>query len=358
MEKQKEETALSLRDIVQYEIPAIFRRQHLNRDVIIGLIGERGDGKTIGGSVIAGCDYLLQNEPCFSNLAINMSFKVDDRSAAKYGLAGGIVEYSSEELDMIKFLRFDTRYQGGVFFIDEINIALADARRAMSNQNLGADDVGQQLRKLQSALIYTCIHEMFVDVRIRDMTDIFINTRDTALSPEGLAAKKNPGLEFAWTIYPMSRKLTGESYQDTRRTLKATLHGRRWWGAVDTFKRQDRQKYKMLAGLAGSMDIDIKENPAITMAKSKWNWLYEAIKQLHNEGYTEIHNEELWEYLSLKERGINPRRVGQELKSMDIKKRQAPQSIGGYYYLIDAFDLKTNPYVNSSKEAIVVKDMT
>jgi len=343
----------SLRDVIQYEIPAIFRRQHLNRDVIIGLIGDRGDGKTLGGGIIAGCDYLLQNEPCFSNLEINMSFNMDDQTAAKYGLAGGIVEYQSQKLDMVKFLRFAPEYQGGVFFIDEINIALADARRSMSNQNLWATDVGQQLRKLQSALVYTSIHEMFVESRIRDMTDIFINTKDVALSPEGLAAKKKPGLEFIWTIYPMSRKLTGVSYQESKQTIKATLHGHRWWGAVNTLQRQDRQKYKVPLGSSG-VNMDIIENPAITMARSKWGWLYKAIKQLHDDGYTEIHSEELWEYLQVRERKLSRIEVGRQLSDMNVKTWR--HTTEGYYYAIDKFDLSRGyPDEEDNKEAIIVR---
>ena len=125
--------ALSVKDIVQFEVPAILRRQHLNRDVVIGLIGERGDGKSLGGGIITICDYLVQDEPCFSNLAISAAFDISDAVAAKYGIKGGRVEYHSQELDMPKFLRFATEYKGGVFYIDEINVALADARRSMSS---------------------------------------------------------------------------------------------------------------------------------------------------------------------------------------------------------------------------------
>ena len=356
---QKTEVAIppSIRDIVQFEVPAIFRRQHLNRDVVIGLIGDRGDGKSLGGGVISICDYLVQNEPCFSNLDINVAFNISDATAAKYGMRGGVAQFHSQELDMVKFLRFDSGYRGGVFYIDEINVALADARRSMSNQNLWATDVGQQLRKLQSALIYTSIHEMFVETRIRDMTDIYISTRDMALSPEGLAAKKKPGVEFEWTIYPMSRKLTGERYQDNKRTLKTTIKGRRWWGSIDTLQRQERIKYKVPVGEgpAGSdMELTIGENPAVIEARSKWGWLWKAIKQLHDDGYTEIHSYDLWKYLQLKERGISPNVVGEQLKDLNVRiARRASLALGGFYYSIDTFDLEKNPYIGD-KEAVLV----
>lgn len=348
--------ALSLKDIIQFELPALFRRQHLNRDVIIGLIGDRGDGKSLGGGVISILDFMLQNEPCWSNMQIAARFNVDADTAEKYGLSPGSADFESNELDMQKFLHFHPDYHDGLFYIDEINIALADARRAMASQNLAADDVGQQLRKLRSGLIYTCIHEMFVDNRIRDLTDIFIQCRDTALSPEGLASKKKPGYEFSWEIYPMSRKLTGERYTETHQSFGPIyLDGHQWWGAIDTEKRQDRAKYKISAGGVQRIEaeIEIHENPAVVAAKSKWGWLYEAIRKLHYDGYEEIHNKELWDYLNVDERGISTRQIGEQLSIMGIRKRAAPLSIGGYYYLIDQFDLKKGT-LKERKTAVLV----
>ena len=133
--------------------------KNFNRDLIIGFIGDRGGGKSIGGSQVVTRDYLVRGEPCFSNIEIRPSFKIDDQLSSEwigseYGLAdGGVANYSSQPLDIYKFLQFSDEYSGGVIYIDEINIALADARRSMSYQNLGSADVGQQLRKLKTALI-------------------------------------------------------------------------------------------------------------------------------------------------------------------------------------------------------------
>lgn len=345
----------SLKDVVRNEMQLLLRQAHLNRDVIIGLIGDRGDGKTIGGTIIAICDYMVWDEPCFSNVGINIHFNIDEQLASEYNVKPGTVSFHSQPLDMVKFLRFDPEYRRGVFFIDEINVAVADARRSMSNQNIEATDVGQQLRKLESALIYTSIHEMFVEWRIRDMTDIFISTRDTALSPEGLAMKKPPGLEFEWTIYPMSRKLTGERYQDSKQTMKGTIYGRRWWGAVDTLQRQDRRKYSVPIG-SGTLEdaeIDIGESPAVMAAKSRWGWLYEDIKNLHDQGYEEISNWDLWDYLRINERGISRSEVGKQLALMGIRANKRDGS-GRYYYPIDSFDLKRG-ILDDKKEAVLLR---
>lgn len=338
--EQTAATAPSLNDIIQFEIPPLLRRQHLNRDVIIGLVGDRGDGKSLGGGIIALIDFMLQGDPCWSNMQIGAAFEVDDMTAYRYGFQqGGVASFYSEPLDMDKFLRFDKMYHGGLFFIDEINIAIADARRAMSNQNLQSDDVGQMLRKLECGLIYTCIHEMFVDVRIRDMTDIFIKTSDTALSPEGLNRRQRQGLEFEWIIYPMTRKLTGRRYADTGQTLDPVyIKGQPFWGAIDSLEMQKRKKYSVKVGQGESMSMEMKESHQVLEARSQWGWLYDEIQKLHDDRIPDVLDRTLWEYLKLKERGVSPVAVGKQLSLMGITKRSWRS--GRWKYVIDTFDLK------------------
>lgn len=350
---KEEETALCLEDVVQFELPPLFRHQHLNRDVVIGLIGERGGGKSVGGSLITVVDYMLQGEPCWSNVEIKAVIDVDDATAAKYGLKGGQAVFKSKPLDKSKFLSFDPEYQGGVFFTHEINIWLADARRSMSNMNLIADDIAQELRKLRSAWIYDCIHEMFVDVRIRDFTDIFIQTRDTALTPEGMAKKQPQGVDFEWFIYPMTGKLNGERYADTgRRIGPVHVRGKQLWGILDTYQRARRERYKTKIG-ESPVNLEMEESSEIIEGLNKWGWLYEKLKGLHDEGYTEMHSEELWEYLQLKERGLTPSQVAKQLAAMNIRRcRDGPKGVGGQYYTIDKFDLKKGD-VKTGKEAVL-----
>jgi len=350
----KDEAALSLNDIVQFELPPLFRHQHLNRDIIIGFIGDRGGGKSLGGGLISLLDYMLQGDPCWSNMEVKAVIDVDDATAAQYGLKGGQAIFESNPLDKNKFLSFDPEYQGGVFFTHEINIWLADARRSMSNINLIADDIGQELRKLRSAWIYDCIHEMFVDVRIRDFTDIFIQVRDTALTPEGMAKKQPQGMDFEWWIYPMTGKFNGERYADTgRRIGPVHVRGKQLWGLIDTYQRARREKYKAQIG-DSPVNLEMKEPPEITEGRSKWGWLYEKIKALHDQEFEEIHSEALWEYLQVKERGLETREVGKQLRTMNVRYgRAAPKSEGGFYYAIDQFDLKKGN-IKTRKEAAVV----
>jgi len=336
--------ALSLKDIIQYEVACLFRRHHLNRDVVIGIVGDRGDGKSIGGAVITVLDWMLEGDRCWSNLSIQAAFNINNALAHKYGFSeGGKAEFQSEELDFKRLLSFDPEYKGGVLFIDEINVAIADARRTMSNQTLAFDDLSQQLRKLQMPMIYTSIHEMFVESRVRDITDIFISTRDTALTPEGLARRRRPGEEFEWTVYPMTRKLTGERYADTRRPLPPVFfHGKRWWGTVETLEYQTRQKYGVdLYNENVGMNVDLQENPRMVEAKSKWSWLYDDLKALHSQGIKTMQDVELWKYLRIEERDVTTPQVGRQLSSMGVKKSRVGSQ--DYIYHIDDFDLSKVP---------------
>ena len=79
-----------LKKIVGYELKPIFKHQHLNREVIIGLVGLRGDGKSGSGAVIALLDYLMNGEPVWSNMAIGVSINVDDKTVCKW--TNGIIK--------------------------------------------------------------------------------------------------------------------------------------------------------------------------------------------------------------------------------------------------------------------------
>jgi len=179
---------------------------------------------------------------------------------------------------------FDEEYTNGVFFIDEINIALADARRSMSNQNLWSADIGQQLRKLRSTLVYTCIKEDYVDIRIRDLTDFFIMTRDAAYVDDGAPYKKE-GYYFNWSVYPMTDKAaanigTFEKYKGGPAPLQRSVSGRSWWDTIDTMEHQERRKYKAGYNVDAPIKESITENPNIVSAKRDWGWLRKVADEI------------------------------------------------------------------------------
>ncbi len=330
-------TAPSLEELIAKTVQPLLRIRHLNRDVIIGWIGPRGGGKSLGAAITGALDYGIEGDIIRSNMQIAWDIPVGDELAGLYGIPGGNVHYQSEDLDKHKFLTFHPDYFRAVFVIDEINLWLADARRAMAQQNLLADDVAQQLRKWESPLFYTCIHEMFVDSRIRDMTDLFIKTEDTALTEDGLRSKQRQGITFQWFLYPMTKKFTGHTYQETKHAIgPLDLNGEALWGIIDTKQRQERKKYIPVES-SERVPISLTEDPVVFEERSKWGWLYEKILALHQQGIPELEDAVLWEYLELKQRGIKPHVVGGQLKQMGIERR--PGRTGHYMYPIDAFDL-------------------
>jgi hypothetical protein len=229
------------------------------------------------------------------------------------------IECHSRELDMPRMLAFAPEYHGGVLLIDEVNIALADARRAMANQNLAADDVGQMLRKSQNALLYTCIHEMFVDSRIRDMTDIFVQTKDKALTPEGLSTRKPPGEDFSWEVYDMTGKLTGTKYSESHETIKSTFHGRWVWGLIDSHQRQERTKVQV-SDLGLEASIGVSKDPAIQKQIDTWAWIGDVAIKLMQEGRDEIYPYELWDELGIKQKGLSVSKVQSQLGKYGIRR--------------------------------------
>lgn len=315
--------SVSLEQIIAKEVESWLKWHHLNRDIVIGLIGTRGDGKSFTGATLSVRDNMIEGETCWSNMEIKCSISVTNNLAARYGRnEGGIVVYQSEKIDKKKLLKLGDEYQGGLIFLDEINMEFAEAMRSTSNTNLYMDRVGQQLRKLKSSLYFTVIHEMWVDSRIRNLTDVFIKCEDTALSKQGLYERRKPGQLFKWVIYTMSRKLTGESYYQTKQTMPPVLiPGKTLWGLIDTNQMQARGNYSYKTDLKDTKtELEIKKSPEVEQHKDKWQWLYDEIQSIHDQGVLSIESRELWHILDIKNRGFTPQQIGLQLNRMGLKK--------------------------------------
>lgn len=270
--------APSLNEIVKYSVRALLRRPHLNRDVITGLLGERGSGKSLGGANIFLRDGMFAMEPGFSNMQIKTNVKVPDAVAQYCGLScGGMATYEAEHIEKQAFLALDSRYEGGHFFFDEFNLEYGEARRSSSNVNLKTDRAIQQLRKLQCSLTYTVLNEMYVDTRIRDNTDLFIRCSDVAFKPMNLSSKMRQGVVFEWLLYPMSSRIfgVGNTYKDTGKAigpLEITLGN--MWGVIDTYERQaSGQANYTEKEKVGLIPVEMTEDPVVIKERDAWGWL-------------------------------------------------------------------------------------
>lgn len=287
-----------LRAIVASRVRPLIRRMHLSPDWIIGLIGDRGSSKSMGGANIAIRDFGMSGSTIWSNVKTKLTIDVDEKEASEgvdfkgqhYTAQAGSVVYEAKPIDRNALNNLDSKYEDGALFVDEINLFGSDAWRAMSNESLERADLVQQLRKFRCPLIYTCIDEMFVINRIRDATDVFIKCADTASYASNLEKKKPQGHDFEWTIYAMSWRLAGaeNTYKKTGKPLcKIPINLRGSWGIVDTDERQSRRFKKELDS------VEMTEDAEIAAIRQQWGWLEDKVLAWKNSKRTSIEPGEL-----------------------------------------------------------------
>lgn len=264
-----------------YELGYLLRRKGLKKDVIIACIGERGGGKSGSAAVMSIVDYMACGVRCFSNMHVAADIEISDETAQKYGFKhGGVARYRSLPLDLPRLLRFDPMFANSVILIDEINVEVSEARRAMSTTNLFSNRLAQELRHLQSALLMTCLSEMVLDSRLRDTCDAMVRCEETAYFPEGIRSEKEIGEDFAWTVYFLNRCFTGETYQETKiANAKAIFHFKRWRGIYDDkeFQGQGMLKYgvNIKDGLGKDVQIsnlEVSKSAVVSQHDEKWGW--------------------------------------------------------------------------------------
>jgi len=323
-----ETTAETLEDIVKHTVRALFRRYHLNRDWIIGLVGERGSGKSIGGANIAVRDFAMNGEPLWSNMQIGLGVDVQQDTAQRFRMEPGLVVYKSEYIDKQNFLALDGRYEGGCFFFDEFNLEYGESRRSSANVNLMTDRAIQQLRKLQSGLIYTVLSEMYVDTRIRENTDLFIRCSDVAFKPENLRQKMRQGVQFEWLLYPMSTKLfgIGKTYADTNKAIgPIQITMGHLWDSIDTYERQaaGRMSYTDRKEL---LPINMVEDPVVVQDKDRWGWLDERLTKFYDNHtgdseFIEILGSQLQSELGVSDEwwGTAMRKIRKRIKGIEVR---------------------------------------
>jgi len=337
----KVQKAVSKQDVLQLipqlEIEPFFIWRHLDRERIVGLIGDRGGGKSAGSSTMGLVDFMLEGKPLWSNMLIACDIEIDDETAQRYELnCGGVAHYKSQPLDKLALLNLDERYMNGCLVIEEINVDFANARRSMSNTNIDFDMVCQQLRKFKTSLVYNVIDEMFIDVQLRTLTDIMIKTYDTAFDLDALERKKPAGVDFKWSIYPLSAYLVGEQnkFAVTKKPLPPVYFNfAPWHGIYDSTRYQKSEVYSMSRALKAKLMV--KSSPEMEAEIEKWAWLEAAIRELADAGRGVISRSELWQYLKVHEKGLSINRVGQELPRFGIvphgreSYQLQPRALGG-----------------------------
>lgn len=246
---------------------------------------------------------MMSGKKVFSNMDIKCDIRIDDATGRKYGLNyGGVAHYQSEPLDKNALLALDDRYQDCFIIIEEINVQYSNARRFNTNTNVDFNEVCQQLRKLRACLLFNVINEMFVDVQLRELTDFFVMTYDTAFDMDSLNSKKPTGEDFKWKIYPLSGYLAGEQgkYKYTHKPLPPVFFPfKQWRGTYNTMKYQEKGIYSMSTKdkNALTMKLDVESDPENVRVNKEWGWLEEVAIDLKDNGIKFLKREDLAQWL-------------------------------------------------------------
>lgn len=226
-----------------FHIRRLFRAGYLReKELVMGLIGPRGSGKSVGGSAITIADYLLDQRQCWSNMPIEL--RVQYRDAEKV--------FTTDTLDkaaLLDLAHIDENYTDGLIFVDEMTMELSEARRSGSRKSLFFDYVLGQIRKLRLNLLYTCQSEMEVDYRLRStQTDIFIKCADAAYH-EGRARPQvgDIGHHSNWVCYDTSGTITGKIGRTAEQCVfrKLRFWNTPFWHCFNTYLRQGRDDVDM-----------------------------------------------------------------------------------------------------------------
>ena len=317
----------------------IFHRQRFIRggflsdfDLIIGLVGPRGSGKSCGGSAIAIWDYLLCGIPVFSNMDIKV--------VVRYKKASKVFE--SANLDKTSLLDVrdqEQMYRNCLIFVDEANIEMAESQRTMGNRSLWFSYALQQARKRHLSMIHTEQSEYHVTERLRWQTSLYISTKDAAYQ-YGTPKPGSMGRKSLWKVHDYSGIITGEAYEGTP-VFDGVFHNTPFWHSFDTEQIQsgetelpDHKKQKT--------DISITPGTELAALKEEYADALTIIGAYSKKGEeTRVWCDKLWENLDISGDRGEQVRIGGQLKALGVK---SGQSTGGrrFYRIPQKSDFSDN----------------
>jgi hypothetical protein len=278
-------------------------------------------------------------ETCWSNMSIKVGVEVGNVTLI----------YEAQPLERDALLSLDSRYEGGVIYVDEPNVEYGEARRSGSNVNIKNDTLIQQLRKFQSAYIYSVIDEMFVDLRVREATDIFIYCKDTALDQINLLKHKPQGHIFQWVIYDMTGKLLGQEncWRKAHQAIgPISMNMRNLWGLVDTLQRQTREgKYTEFESPKELLPNIVGENPIVNNYHNSWKMALAQrvsawLDQYDDDAELDLPKDEVFHYLGVPDdmRGVAGAELHRLIPDLEIKGQGTSRSPARYRFKISRLE--------------------
>ena len=186
----------------------------------IGFVGKRGSGKSASAANLLVMDWLIHDKPVFSNMDIAVRVVYKDLEK----------EFRSRRLDTLEILSLDVgNVEGGVVFIDEINMSAAESSRHMSGANLEFSYAMQQIRKLGLSVVWTAQGWEWVDNRVRWQTDFCVMCRDCFQDKSYHATCY--GDKSMWRVCDISG-LTGKVPDSDGRESQWIINYLVWTGAI------------------------------------------------------------------------------------------------------------------------------
>ena len=223
------------------------------RSLVIGYVGPRGSGKSVGATRLVILDFMLKGKKVWSNMEIAFNRRNN----------GHTVPMVSLPLDRLSMEELDKVYTDGIIYVDEVNLMM-EARRSMSQENLMFSYILQQLRKRRLTIIWSAQSEQHCDDRLRFQTDIIISCADISIT--------NPRCEIGalskWMAYDFSGIVKGKSHRNTKDMLfyEGIESNKPFWNTYNTWEIQD-------------VKPDQKENPLQSEAKVIANEIASYMKE-------------------------------------------------------------------------------
>ncbi len=264
--------------------------------LVISMVGPRGSGKSVGAVNLAIIDYFMRGKRVWSNLPIE--FKVSYRETEKL--------YQSIPLDKALLLDindFSTVFADGLILIDELNIAMTDSRRSMSNASLFFSYLLQEVRKRKMSILYTMQAENWADSRLRWQTDFYIQCRDKSFL-SGKPTSDTIGRKSDWKLHDMSGMVTGEvkMVDKTNHVVapfkELTVWNTPFWNCYSTDEMQAYEPMKVAIG-GGKEPLQLTEGQ-IKEKEDNTAVIWATFRNLRAAGYEKVVKTELWGILDIK----------------------------------------------------------
>ena len=293
-------------------------RQFSKQEIVVGWIGHRGSGKTIGSVSVALFDFLLRGKPVWSNVPVEV----------RVSYLGASRVYRSQPLEQVDLLNLKEGYRGGALLCDEANMQVGDASRSMSSANLDFSYAIQQCRKRKLSVLWTAQNWMSIDNRLRFQSDFVIGCRDSASA----GYNQEVGHYSEWRNYDVGGQsgILDLEYEATHRYIhqfevwRGTHWNRPLWHSYNTDLLQSGDyisQYKQLkSGKAKELveaQVEMKSRPA-----------REYVETMINQGIRAFYAVELWQKLGIENDFVQQRLVGKALKEFYDRKRDD----SGYFY--------------------------